>query len=254
VKFTKFVFFNIKGIEVASVQKENLKAYLKELLTTGSNSELIITLNLDFLRISVINSEFKKICQHSLVLPDGAGVTSLIKMKYAERIERVTGNDIFRMMLELSNEIIIRFAFVGSSEIVLQKLEKKIRNEYPKAEIAALISPPMNFESDKRINDHLIQALIEAKPDVLFLALGCPRQEIWLHKHKEIIGAKINIGVGAVFDFFSGEKKRSPDIFQKFGLEWFWRLLHEPKRLFKRYVLDDIPFYIKEVLNSKKEK
>lgn len=252
MKYTNFHFLDIKGINVISTNKENLKEYFKELLATGNTPELIITLNLDFLRISAINTYFKKICQSSsLVLPDGVGVTSLIKMKHSQKIERITGNDIFEMILTLSDEIKIRFALVGSSDNTLKKLERRIRNEYPKSEIAALISPPLNFEIDEKTNDHLIKVLTEAKPDVLFLGLGCPRQEIWLHKNKDIIGAKINMGVGGVFDFFSSKKKRSPVIFQKLGFEWLWRLLHEPKRLFKRYILQDLPFYVKELLNTK---
>ena len=95
-------------------------------------------------------------------------------------------------------------------------------------------------------NNMVLQQLINSKPDVLFLALGNPRQELWLNKYKEQIGSKLNVGVGAVFDFYTGYKRRSPKLFQKLDLEWAWRLLQEPRRLSKRYLIQGIPFYIKK--------
>ncbi len=85
----------------------------------------------------------------------------------------------------------------------------------------------------------------------MFLALGSPRQEIWLSKHKNEIGAIINVGVGSVFDYFSGKKKRCPKFLQRIKIEWLWRLLSEPNRLFKRYIINDIPFFLKTIFLKK---
>ena len=140
---------------------------------------------------------------------------------------------------------------MGSTIEALKKIQIKIAKEFPALIICCTLSPDYNFESDFEKNIKLVNELKNAKPDILFLALGSPRQEIWLAKYKDTIGAKINMGVGAVFDFYSGTKARSPEFLQKFGLEWLWRLFNEPGRLFRRYIISDIPFFIKEYFRIK---
>jgi len=155
------------------------------------------------------------------------------------------------MILSNANSLGLNVAFVGSTINVLNKIRIKISKEFPALKICCTISPDYIFESDPEKNIKLVNEVQNAKPDILFLALGSPRQEIWLSKYKDQIGAKINIGVGAVFDFYSGTKTRSPAFLQKFGLEWLWRLFYEPGRLFKRYIISDIPFFIKQSFRIK---
>jgi N-acetylglucosaminyldiphosphoundecaprenol N-acetyl-beta-D-mannosaminyltransferase len=152
------------------------------------------------------------------------------------------------LILSISNEIPIKIAFVGSSSQVIENLKNKVSIDYPGCKIVAAISPPYHFENNVEENNKVLQHLINSKPDVLFLALGNPRQELWLNRYKDQIGSKLNIGVGAVFDFYTGHKRRSPEVFQKLALEWAWRLFQEPRRLFKRYLIEGIPFYIKKSL------
>ncbi len=235
--------FSLNGIPISSMTKESLKVFfLNELLDEGKNN-LTVTFNLDFLRSTTVDINFKEICKNAqLVVPDGVGVTSLIYLKYGKIIRRITGTDIFKIILTIADERQLKIALVGSSISVQKKIINKLNEEFPNIKIVSTLSPPFLFENNEIENKKVIDELISAKPDVLFIALGSPRQEYWLEKYKESIGAKINVGVGAVFNYFSGEKRRAPKIFQAIGLEWFWRLLAEPKRLFKRYVLNDIPF------------
>ncbi|MCX6152283.1 MAG: WecB/TagA/CpsF family glycosyltransferase [Ignavibacteriales bacterium] len=220
-----------------------------EKLLERTNNSLIITFNLDFLRISTQNLIFKDICTKAdIVVPDGIGVTSLLRMIYNIKVNRITGNDIFQFLLNLSRSDHLRYAFIGSEEKVLRKLESYIDDEFPYLKEKLFFSPQYKFEESKIENEKLVNTLVRFKPDILFLALGCPRQEIWLYEHMNKIGAKINIGIGATFDFYTGFKKRSPIFFQELGFEWLWRLMSEPKRLFRRYVIVDIPFYFKSVI------
>lgn len=240
--------FSLNDIEIWGQTKAKLFEEIQSLLENKFPS-LVITFNLDFLRISYENRKFKDICHSTkLVVPDGVGITKLIKYNYGVKLERITGNDIFRYLLELSGTKEIRYAFVGSTEEVLFKLRAKITTEFPKINNALFYHPPLLFENIGLENKKLIDQLKQFKPEVLFLALGCPRQEIWLYENMNSIGAKINIGVGAVFDFYSGFKKRAPFFVQRIGLEWFWRLITEPRRLFGRYVLKDVPCFFQEVL------
>lgn len=245
--------FSLNNIEIWGESKAKLFEEIQGLLENKFPS-LIITFNLDFLRISYENRKFKDICHSTkLVVPDGVGITKLIKYNYGVKLERITGNDIFRYLLELSGTKDIRYAFVGSTEKVLFKLKSKITTEFPKINNAFFYHPPMMFETIEQENKKLIEQLIQFKPDVLCLALGCPRQEIWLYENMNSVGAKINIGIGAVFDFYSGFKKRAPLFVQRIGLEWFWRLITEPKRLFGRYIIKDIPVFVKSIIRRKQQ-
>jgi N-acetylglucosaminyldiphosphoundecaprenol N-acetyl-beta-D-mannosaminyltransferase len=243
--------YEINEISICGDAKESIFKEVTKLLENNFPS-LVVTFNLDFLRISEENDKFNDVCQKAdLIVADGVGVTTLIKLKYGVKIERITGNELFSYLLELSKLRTIRYAFVGSSENALSGLKTRIQNEFPNIKNMFFYSPPYLFEKSSEETNLLIEQLKQFKPDILFLALGCPRQEIWLYENMNTVGAKINIGVGAVFDFYSGFKRRAPLLIQKIGLEWFWRLLMEPKRLFGRYVLRDIPCWIKNAIKRR---
>ncbi len=209
----------------------------------------IVTFNLDFYLDTKRNYEFKMICETSeLILPDGAGITSLLYFKYGRRIDRITGHDLFFLLLTIADKNKLKIALVGSTDQVLSKVLNKIRQLFPNCIISDAFAPELYFEENKEENYKVINRIKSSNPDILFLALGSPRQEIWLNKHKDDIGAKINVGIGSVFDYFSGRKKRCPKFLQNIKLEWLWRLLSEPNRLFNRYVINDMPFYIKELI------
>ena len=248
--------FALNNIKINSFSKIELRKALKEVLSEQNNPQLIITLNLDFLRIAGKNTDFLHVCHNSLWnLPDGNGITTLLNIKYSQRVERITGNDLFPMLLDLADQQLYKVALIGSSDIVLSKVKDLISKKYQKiAENLLCISPPLNFEKDPELNSKIINDVIDFKPDIVFAALGCPRQELWLWENMNRFKSKINVGVGAVFDFYSGVKKRSPVLFQKIYMEWLWRLLNEPGRLFKRYIINDIPFFIKQLIKIKVSK
>lgn len=240
-----YKLYKVGGIPVTSLPENGETEFLRNLLEKDCLPVQIITLNLDFLRIAYEDREFHELCcKADYVVPDGMGVIHLIKKKYGIRINRVTGNDLLTAALSLSFHKNIRFAFAGADIIVLNKLKIRIQKEYPSAEIVALISPDFYFEGDPEKNLKVIDQLVHSAPDILFLALGCARQEKWISAYKDIIGAKINIGIGGAFDYFAGVRKRAPVMLQKMGLEWFWRFMMEPLRLYKRYFLKDIPFIV----------
>ena len=240
---------DLDGIQIRSTNLTELRSYLLNSIVNLGKSQIIVTFNLEFYRNALINKGFYSVCQNAdLVIPDGISIIRLLKLKYKKRVTRITGNEIFGLILSLGNEIPIKIAFVGSSSQVIENLKNKVSIDYPRCNIVAAISPPYHFENNEEENNKVLQHLINSKPDVLFLALGNPRQELWLNKYKDQIGSKLNIGVGAVFDFYTGHKRRSPELFQKLALEWAWRLFQEPRRLFKRYLIEGIPFYIKKSL------
>jgi N-acetylglucosaminyldiphosphoundecaprenol N-acetyl-beta-D-mannosaminyltransferase len=240
---------DLDGIRIQSTDLPELRNYLLNSLVNSDKSKIIVTFNLEFYRNTAINKDFYALCQNAdLVVPDGVGITSLLKLKHNKKVSRITGNDIFDLVLSLTNETPLKIAFIGSTQQVIEKLKDKVCINYPHCNIVAAISPSYNFENKEDENTNVLRQLVNSKPDVLFLALGNPRQEFWLNKYKDRIGSKLNIGVGAVFDFYTGHKRRSPVLFQKLSLEWAWRLSQEPGRLAKRYLIQGIPFYIRKSL------
>ena len=241
--------YDLDGIQIFSSDLAKLRGYILNSLVNSGKSRIIVTFNLEFYRNAIINSDFYSVCHNAdLVIPDGISIIHLLKLKYKIRLTRITGNELFELILSIGNEITLKVAFVGSTGKVIEKLKNKVSIDYPGCKIVAAISPSYNFENNEEENDKVLQQLINSEPDVLFLALGNPRQELWLNKYKEQIGSKLNVGVGAVFDFYTGHKRRSPKLFQKLALEWAWRLFQEPRRLSKRYLIQGIPFYIKKSL------
>lgn len=239
--------YSLNNICIHVSTKEKTRIYLEDYLKVSNSIKLIIPINLDVLRISAIDFHFQKICNNSLLnLPDGSGITSLIKLKYKIIIERITGNDIFSMILSSAKKNNLNIAIIGGTKKVLNKVKQKIAKEFKiENDKLLLLSPEFEFEKNDSLNKTIIKRVSEFKPDIVFAALGCPRQEKWLFNNMKTFGSKLNIGIGATLDFYSGEKKRSPIFLQKLGLEWLWRLLNEPKRLFDRYIVKDIPFYFK---------
>lgn len=134
----------------------------------------------------------------------------------------------------------------GSAEIAAQRL----RQRFPDLRVAGTYCPPYGFERDAAENAKAIEAIRAANADILFVALGTPKQEIWLSKHQREIGVPVSMGVGAALDFLSGKVKRAPRWVQQCGLEWLWRLMQEPRRLWRRYLVDDmiiVPLLLREL-------
>ena len=248
--------FELNNIKINDFKIDELEKCLREKLSSTNSPLLITTFNLDFLRITEINQEFLQICNESLWnLAEGHGITSLIWLKYGQKVNRITGNDIFPIVLRIANSNNYRIAIIGSSKEVSDKVRIKIKNEYSDIYNSLLcISPKMHFEEDESYNQNIIDKIISFKPDIVFAALGCPRQEIWLTKNMINFSSKINIGIGSVLDYYSGVKKRSPIFIRKIGLEWLWRLANEPGRLFDRYILWDFPFFVRLIYRISKQK
>jgi N-acetylglucosaminyldiphosphoundecaprenol N-acetyl-beta-D-mannosaminyltransferase len=124
----------------------------------------------------------------------------------------------------------------GSKPETLEKLKTTLVNRFPRLKIAGTYSPPFR-KLDTHEETKIIQMINAASPDILFVGLGVPRQEKWMARHCQTIKVPITIGIGAAFDFISGEKKQAPTWMQARGLEWFFRLLSEPRRLWTRYLI-----------------
>lgn len=202
------------------------------------------------------DESYRKIQNESwMTLPDGKPLSIVSKRRGFIEAERVPGPDLMPEVFQISKEKKYRHFFYGSTENTLNMLRKKIEEKYPYLEIAGMYSPPfrkLTEEEDKEV----IQMVNESGADFVWVALGAPKQEIWMAEHKGKINA-IMLGVGAAFDFEAGTVKRAPKWMQELCLEWLYRIMQDPKRLIARYVDTNLSFLwnvYKESLQIRKKK
>jgi N-acetylglucosaminyldiphosphoundecaprenol N-acetyl-beta-D-mannosaminyltransferase len=175
----------------------------------------------------------------SLVLADGFPVVLASRLLRRALPERVAGSDLAPALFASTGDGRRLSVFLlGAAPGVADRAARCIEERWPNVSVVGTYSPPLGFERDERANDEIVQRVNAARPDVLILGLGAPKQELWIAKHHRRLEAKTALCIGATIDFLAGEKARAPRWMQCCGLEWLHRLTSEPKRLFKRYAHD----------------
>jgi N-acetylglucosaminyldiphosphoundecaprenol N-acetyl-beta-D-mannosaminyltransferase len=170
-----------------------------------------------------------------ILLPDGIGIVWALKFLKGERIRKIAGADCHQYLLQYLNETKGSCFYLGASEQTLKEIQKKISSEYPQIRVG-IYSPPFKSSFSKEDNKKMLKGVNDFGPDVLFIGMTAPKQEKWSYENLHLIDAQITCCIGAVFDFYSGTKKRPGRLWLKFGLEWLGRLCKEPRRLSKRYL------------------
>jgi len=175
----------------------------------------------------------KVINQADLVTPDGMPLVWMLRRLGYPDQERVYGPTLTEKLLDMAAQERIPVGFFGSSDDVVKQLVQNVRRTHPEIEVVYAYSPPfkeLSTEEDLAVVDQII----DSGARILFVGLGCPKQEKWMYEHKGQIPA-VMLGVGAAFDFIAGIKPQAPIWIQRSGLEWLFRLITEPKRLWRRY-------------------
>lgn len=182
------------------------------------------------------NAEYgAKVNAADLIIPDGMPLVWMQKFYGEKRATRVRANDLMIMLCAYAEKNNLSVGFYGGKQSVIDAILQKAKIDFPNLKIAYAFSPP--FRPLTEAEDVEITAEInEKKPDILFMGLGCPKQENWMWAHKGKLKA-VMLGVGASFDFFAGNVRESPEWLGSLGLEWLFRLTQEPKRLWRRYLI-----------------
>ncbi len=175
----------------------------------------------------------------SLIFADGAPLIWASRWLGVRLPERVAGADLTPALFEAAKkERPLRVFLLGAAEGVAERAADNIHKRWPAVEVIGTYSPPLGFEKDEEENNRILEMVKETTPDVLVVGLGAPKQEFWVHCHRESIHASVALCVGASIDFLAGEKPRAPKWMRKVGLEWLHRMASEPRRLFARYMKD----------------
>jgi N-acetylglucosaminyldiphosphoundecaprenol N-acetyl-beta-D-mannosaminyltransferase len=178
----------------------------------------------------------------SIVLPDGVPILWASRILGAPIPGRVAGSDLFWALSRAAEQERYTCFLLGSTSEVLAKLETVLLRRFPRLRLVGSFSPPLSPVFSAAANSEIISRVNAARPDILWVGLGAPRQELWIHANLERLEVRLAIGVGAAFDMCSGSVRRAPRWMQKSGLEWSYRFMAEPRRLFRRYFIDSAPF------------
>ena len=191
------------------------------------------------------DAELKEVLQESdLVIPDGIGLIYASKIHQLGLNERVTGIDTMERILKYANNTKKSIYLFGGKPGVAEKAAEKMKEVYPSLQIKGIRDGYFKKEEEDKIIDHIN----EVKPDLLFVALGAPKQEKWIYNNRKILNAKVAMGVGGALDVWAGTAKRAPKIFQNLHLEWFYRLMKEPSRIGR---MMSLPKFMIKVLISR---
>lgn len=231
---------NILGVNIAAVDIDWLMNFTENNIHELSGDYLCVT-NVHSVVTAYENRDYQEIQNCGIMaVPDGAPLVLVAQKRGFKQIRRIAGPDYMGMVLKLSERTHYRHYFYGSTEETLGKLRSKLEADYTGLEIAGMYSPPFHALTPEE-DEAIIQEINKANADFVWVGLGVPKQEEWMAAHQGRVKG-LMVGVGAAFDFFAGNINRAPQWMQRNNLEWVFRLIQEPKRLFGRYWYTGIKF------------
>ena len=175
----------------------------------------------------------------SMVVADGLPLVLASRMFRKPIPERVAGSDLVPALLAAADSVCpLKVFLLGAAPGVADRAARRMHDKYPHVRVAGTYSPPLGFEHDHGENTAILDRIGAAEPDVVIIGLGAPKQELWVHTHRQRMATPVAICAGATIDFLAGEKKRAPRWVQKIGLEWCHRMFTDPRRLVRRYARD----------------
>ena len=184
-----------------------------------------------------------------MAIPDGGPLSALGRKRGYSKMERVTGPSYTEEIMKISEKYGYSHYFYGSTEETLGKMVENLKKQYPKLKIAGAWSPPFR-PLTKEEDEDIIDKINKSQPDFVWIGLGAPKQEYWMAAHQGKVTGFM-VGVGAGFDYIAGNIHRAPEWIQKCNLEWLYRLIQDPKRLFKRYFETNTKFIWHAVIRGK---
>lgn len=224
-----------------------------EYLISQDKQSYVIAINVDVVMKIENDTYLKKIVDDAdMVLVDGKPLVWIAKWHKKQVKEKISGSDLVPLLCRTAADKGYTIFILGGKEGIALQAKNKLEEEIPNINIVGTYSPPFGFENDEQEIKKVNEIISEAKPDILIACFGCPKQEKFIYENIDKYEAKVSICAGATVDFLAGNVNRAPKWMSNHGLEWLYRFFQEPKRLFKRYFVDDIKI-IKLIRKYKKE-
>lgn len=243
---------NIFGVKVHNTTLQETTELTKKFLQ-GEELKVIYTPNTEIVMAAKEDQDLRELLNKGdLVIPDGIGLIYGSKIQKKPLQERVTGFDTSIKLLEIGNEKAYSLYLLGGKDGIAKDAAKNIEKKYPNIKIAGyhhgfFKGSHLGLLNEKEEED-IINDINSKNPDIIFVGLGFPKQELWIDANRGKLKGKVIIGNGGVMDILSGNAKRAPEVYQKLGLEWFYRLIQEPSRIKRQLVL---PKFMLQVLVDK---
>lgn len=210
-------------------------------LIKEDNCSYVVTPNVDHIVQLEKDEELKRVYENaSLILTDGKPLIWISNWYKTPIKEKISGSDLFPRVCDLAAKKGYTMYLLGAAEGVADKAAKNLMDKYKGLNIVGTYSPPFGFEKDNVELKKIERQIQEVHPDILIVGLGCPKQEKYMYHHCKELDVPISFGLGASIDFEAGNIKRAPRWMSEHGLEWLYRITQDPKRLAKRYLVDDM--------------
>ena len=228
---------------IDNVTKEEAIAHIEECINTRKIGH-IITPNVDQVIRIESDKYFKEIYENAeLLLADGTPLVWISRWYKKPIKEKICGSDLVPDLCKLAAQKGYLIFLLGSAEGVAAKAAENLKKNNPGLRVAGVYSPPYGFEKDKNEIDKINKMLFNSKADMLFVGMGVPKQDIFIYENMNKYQIPMSFSIGATIDFEAGIQKRAPKWVNHIGMEWLYRLSHDPKRMFKRYIIDDMKIF-----------
>lgn len=240
--------FRVLGVRVDAVQIPDVMARLEEWITRRDACRYVAVAGMHGVMEAQRDAQFRQVLNDAdLVVPDGMPLVWCARLRGHALPRRVYGPELMHTFCQLTAAKGYRHFLYGGDPGVAENLAAILQRDCPGIQIAGMYSPPFRpLTADE--SSKIISIINEAHPDVVWVGLSTPKQECWMHTHRGGLRVPILIGVGAAFDILSGRKRQAPAWMRERGLEWLFRLLQEPRRLFWRYVVYGSRFVVLETV------
>ena len=210
-------------------------------MIASEKKSYIVAINVDVV-MKIENDSYLKVItdKADMVLVDGKPLEWIAKWHNRPIKAKISGSDLVPILCGKAAEKGYSIFIMGGKEGIAEKAKQNLERDLPGIKIVGTYAPPFGFEKDERELKKINEMISNVHPDILIACFGCPKQEKWIYENYQKYDAKVSVCAGATVDFLAGNVNRAPKWMSDHGLEWFYRFLQEPKRMFKRYFIDDV--------------
>ena len=228
---------------VNNVDMNEALSAIDEMIASGKKS-YVVAINVDVVMKIEDDPHLKKIVEEAdMVLVDGKPLVWISGWHGKPVKEKISGSDLVPLLCTKARDKGYSIFIIGGKDGIAEQAKRKLEDELPGIKIVGTYAPPFGFEKDEIELEKINSMISEAHPDILIACFGCPKQEKWIYENYQKYDAKVSICAGATVDFLAGNVNRAPKWMSEHGFEWFYRFLQEPKRMFKRYFIDDVKIW-----------
>lgn len=225
---------------VNNVDMEETLTAIDAMIASGKKS-YVVAINVDVVMKIEHDTYLKEVTDNAdMVLVDGKPLVWIAKWHKHPVKAKISGSDLVPLLCEQAAHKEYSVFIIGGKDGIADKAKEKLKSELPDINIVGTYAPPFGFEKDNAELEKINAMITQVHPDLLIACFGCPKQEKWIYENYKKYDAKVSICAGATVDFLAGNINRAPRWMSEHGLEWFYRFIQEPNRMFKRYFIDDI--------------